>query len=278
MPDEDGHGAHGKKKDKDGKGKDGEKKGEHDGHGSGAGDGSGGGDGAGGEKSGEKKKSDAPAAGQAKVVPVLLDLGNTSCPVMGGDADGKTYTEWNGLRVGHCCAGCNKRFLKNPESLLDEVSPKWRAAAAAAKAIDAAKGDERKALLAKTAKSWTVVRQPVGNAPKAPTAPAGLLVDLGNEACPVMGGDVNGKTFTEWNGLRVGHCCPGCSKRFLANPEALLDEVAPKWRDAAKAIVAVNSAKGAARKTALTKLQKTWKVVREPAAETAPKTDSDRTK
>jgi hypothetical protein len=198
---------------------------------------------------------------------VLLDLGNKACPVMGGDSDGKTFTEWNGLRVGHCCPGCNKRFLKNPESLLDEVSPKWRAAAASAKAIDAATGEARKALLSKAAKTYTVVRQPVGTAPTAPKAAAGLLVELGNTSCPVMGGDVDGKTFTDWNGLRVGHCCPGCSKRFLAKPEALLDEVAPKWRAAAKAVQAVNSAKGAARKAALSKLAKTWNVVRQPAAE-----------
>ena len=121
-----------------------------------------------------------------------------------------------------------------------------------------------------------------GAAPPADPAdekePKGVLLQLGNAACPVMGGDVDGKTFTEWNGLRVGHCCPGCSKRFLANPEALLDEVAPKWRDAAKAVKAVKSAKGAARKAALTKLRKTWKVVREPAGEKPVKTDSKDTK
>lgn len=245
-PEDEGHGSHGKKKDGDA----------HDGHGAS--------DGADQEKSGEKKKHDGDAEEEAKFVPVLLDLANSACPVMGGDVNGKTFTEWNGLRVGHCCPGCEKRFLKNPESLLDEVSPKWRDAADAAKAIDAVEGDERKALIKKAAKTWTVVREPVG---KKPIEPAGLLIDLGNEACPVMGGDVNGKTFTEWNGLRVGHCCPGCSKRFLANPEALLDEVAPDWRDAAAALKAVNEAKGAAQKKALTKLAKKWKVVREPAAE-----------
>jgi hypothetical protein len=240
--DEDGHGSHGKKKDAD----------EHGGHEAG-----------GDEESDEKKQDhDGHDVDEAKHVPVLLDLGNASCPVMGGDADGKTFTEWNGLRVGHCCPGCKDDFLENPESLLDEVSPKWRDVAAAAKAIDAAEGDERKALLEKAAKSWTVVRQPVGTAPK---EPAGLLIELGNDACPVMGGDVNGKTFTEWKGLRVGHCCPGCTKRFLANPEALLDEVAPEWRAALADVEAVNDAQGAAREKALAALRRNWKVVREPA-------------
>ena len=80
-----------------------------------------------------------------------------------------------------------------------------------------------------------------------------------------MGGDVNGKTFTEWKGLRVGHCCPGCTERFLANPEALLDEVAPEWRAALAAVEAVNDAQGAAREKALAALRRNWTVVREPA-------------
>ena len=144
------------------------------------------------------------------------------------------------------------------------MSPKWRETVVAAKAIDAAGGKARKDLRAKAEKRWTIVRKPVGKAPG--KDPAGLLVDLANAACPVMGGDVDGKTFTEWNGLRVGHCCPGCGKRFLANPEALLDEVAPAWRDAAKAVAEVNAAKAVDRTEALARLRQKWKVVREPGA------------
>ena len=32
---------------------------------------------------------------------LLLDLENTHCPVLGNPVDGKTYSEWNGLLVGH---------------------------------------------------------------------------------------------------------------------------------------------------------------------------------
>jgi hypothetical protein len=92
----------------------------------------------------------------------------------------------------------------------------------------------------------------------------GLLVDLGNSACPVMENEPDGKTFSEWNGLRVGHCCPGCGKRFRRNPEALLDAVHPKWREAAAAVKAVKEARGAERDAALAQLRAKWRVVREP--------------
>ncbi len=207
----------------------------------------------------EKPVAEKPAS-ETAATGVLLDLGNTACPVMGGEVNGKTFTEWNGLRVGHCCPGCQKRFLAKPEALLDEVSPKWREARKAVVAIDTADGKKREALLAKAAERWPVVRQPKADAP----AIGGLLIDLGNANCPVMGGEVNGKTFTEWKGLRVGHCCPGCSKSFLKNPEALLDEVAPKWRDALAAVAKAGAAKAAHREHAIATLAKTWKVVRRP--------------
>jgi len=38
-----------------------------------------------------------------------------------------------------------------------------------------------------------------------PPAKKGLLLDLGNELCPVLGNAVDGKTYSEWNGLLVGH-------------------------------------------------------------------------
>ncbi len=31
-----------------------------------------------------------------------------------------------------------------------------------------------------------------------------------NTHCPVMGGEIDGETFVEWNGNKVGFCCPPC--------------------------------------------------------------------
>ena len=81
----------------------------------------------------------------------------------------------------------------------------------------------------------------------------GLLLDLGNETCPVMGGEVNGEDYIEWNHLRVGFCCAGCDERFLADPEKALDAVSADWREAVEA----------ARDGRLDEVSKRWKVLRE---------------
>lgn len=41
-----------------------------------------------------------------------------------------------------------------------------------------------------------------------------------NEVCPVLGNKVDSKTPTvEFEGKTYGFCCPGCDKKFSANPE-----------------------------------------------------------
>ncbi len=73
-------------------------------------------------------------------------------------------------------------------------------------------------------------------APGSAPAPEGLVIDLGNEICPIMKKPVNGRTWTIWNGIRVGHCCPPCSADLLEDPERLLDAAGIEWREAAAAV------------------------------------------
>lgn len=93
---------------------------------------------------------------------------------------------------------------------------------------------------------------------------AGLLVDLGNTRCPVMGGDVVDEHFIEWNHLRVGFCCPGCDGRFLKDPEKALDSTEVDWREAARAVEDYLFAEGAHKGHKLEEIRKRWKVLREP--------------
>jgi len=48
----------------------------------------------------------------------IIDLNNTLCPVMGGDVMEGQYVDWEGYRVHFCCAGCDSRFLAEPEQYL----------------------------------------------------------------------------------------------------------------------------------------------------------------
>jgi rubredoxin len=216
-----------------------------------------------GDGDAKKAKAAEPAKAEAGL---LVDLGNAKCPVMGEEVNGKAFSEWNGLRIGHCCPMCKAKFMADPEKYLKAAGIEWREAAEAVKKVNDATGaDREKALTALKAK-WKVVREPA-----AAPAPQGALLDLGNAKCPVSGEAVDGKTFTEWQGLRVGLCCPDCGAKFLAQPEKLLDGAKVSWRDAAAAAKALDESKGADRVKALAAAKKKYTVVREPAAEPATK-------
>ncbi len=43
--------------------------------------------------------------------------------------------------------------------------------------------------------------------------------------CPVMGGKINKKVFTEYKGKKVYFCCAGCDKTFNENPEKYLSKL-----------------------------------------------------
>lgn len=212
--------------------------------------------------SGDAAKQDDAKKDESKAEGLLVDLGNTKCPVMGGKPNGKLFSEWNGLRVGHCCAMCPAKFSADPEKYLDASGIDWKAAVAAVKKVNEAKGADRDKALAELKKKWTVAR----DAAAAPV-PTGTMIDLANANCPVRGGAVDGKTYSEWNGLRVGHCCPGCNEKFAADPEKYLNDAKIDWKAAADAAKAVDAAKGEDRAKALAELKRKWSVVREPAPE-----------
>lgn len=43
--------------------------------------------------------------------------------------------------------------------------------------------------------------------------------------CPVMGNPINKDAFVDHNGQRIYFCCPGCDKKFLADPDKYLAEM-----------------------------------------------------
>lgn len=55
----------------------------------------------------------------------------------------------------------------------------------------------------------------------------GKIVEGTNTKCPVMGGAVNKKVFTVYNGTKIYLCCPGCDKTFDKDPEKYLAKIKP---------------------------------------------------
>lgn len=183
--------------------------------------------------------SSSAMAQEAAEAGLLIDLGNEKCPMMGGPVDGSTWSVWNGIRIGHCCGGCSAKLMAAPEKYLDKTGIDWRKARSAVEKVNAASGAEQEKLLAELERTWTVVRRPAP-APEAATTKR-YVADLGNAKCPIMGGDVDGLTFTVWNGVKVGHCCPGCTSKLLDDPAKHLDAAGIEWKAAAQAVAEVNA-------------------------------------
>ena len=40
---------------------------------------------------------------------------------MGNEVDPDIYVDYQGRRIGFCCAGCDEQFLKDPEKYLKKV-------------------------------------------------------------------------------------------------------------------------------------------------------------
>jgi len=93
---------------------------------------------------------------------------------------------------------------------------------------------------------------------------SGLLVDLGNEVCPINEGEVDGSTYVEWNGMRVGFGCPGCDTKFLKDPVAALEKAGIAWQPLHDAIGSYRDAPADHKAHALDRLREHWTVVREP--------------
>ncbi|MBC8206132.1 MAG: efflux RND transporter periplasmic adaptor subunit [Kiritimatiellales bacterium] len=43
--------------------------------------------------------------------------------------------------------------------------------------------------------------------------------------CPVMGGVIDKQYFTDYNGMRIYFCCPGCETDFLSDPDTYLEKI-----------------------------------------------------
>ena len=69
----------------------------------------------------------------------------------------------------------------------------------------------------------------------------GVLVDLGNRICPVLGGAVDKTSVVVCNGAIVHLCCPACAKDFLAAPDKYLAQARQELKATAPAATTTNA-------------------------------------
>jgi membrane fusion protein, copper/silver efflux system len=61
---------------------------------------------------------------------------------------------------------------------------------------------------------------------EASTAQNGMNMELKPQTrCPVMGGEIDKKIYTDHNGMRIYFCCPGCETDFLKDPEKYIEQM-----------------------------------------------------
>jgi len=69
--------------------------------------------------------------------------------------------------------------------------------------------------------------------PAAASAPAAPAAAIAQKTCPVMGGPIDPKMFTEYEGRRIYFCCAACIEKFKADPEKYIAKVDAELKGAA---------------------------------------------
>ncbi|MCO6437559.1 MAG: efflux RND transporter periplasmic adaptor subunit [Phycisphaerae bacterium] len=109
----------------------------------------------------------------------------THCPVMGGEIDPTVFIDYKGAKIYFCCWGCDEKFRAEPEKYIPKLPESIQ------KQIrDADSRDTEKQTL-----------------------------------CPVMGGEIDPKVYTDFHGVRIYFCCPPCIDKFTSEPEKYIDNL-----------------------------------------------------
>lgn len=102
--------------------------------------------------------------------------------------------------------------------------------------------------------------EPVPSDP-GPGAVAGVIIDLANPECPVMGNSAHETVYTDWKGLRVRFCCSGCDEDFLEDPGALLRDQGIEFEQALLDLQAYAEAEGPQQQEHLERLRQEYLTV-----------------
>lgn len=173
------------------------------------------------DESGQK-----PAKGDKAKLVMPTEFGaQTTCPISGEELeDRETYLEYEGHRIYVCCKKCKRKAKAKPEQVAMEMFVQG-ILLENLQTMDPVSGEEletkehfhqiyNKRIYVNDAKDLE----------KVSADPARYLDILGGrtaqEKCAVRGGDLDPDADFVIEGMTVGQCCPGCEKKWFAEPSA----------------------------------------------------------
>lgn len=163
-------------------------------------------------------------SGKAKLVMPTEFGPQTSCPISGEELEDRdTYIDYEGHRIYVCCKKCKRKAKAKPEQVAMEMFVKG-ILLENLQTMDPVSGEElenrehfhqvyNKRIFVNDAKDLE----------KVAAEPAKYLDILGGrgaqEKCAIRGGDLDPDADFVIEGMTVGQCCPGCEKKWFAEPE-----------------------------------------------------------
>ncbi len=149
------------------------------------------------------------------------------CPVMGEPANLLSHADLPDGPVYVCCKGCIKKIEENPSKYAKQIAAQ-RAVVAKLPKIQVAcpiSGEPADPEITVEHKGEKVAFCCGGCAKKFKAKPERFKAKLAaaytyQTKCPVMGKDINPKSFTTLkSGEKIYYCCPGCDGKLRGNPD-----------------------------------------------------------
>ncbi len=164
------------------------------------------------------------------VVPKSLSA-QATCPISGEDLeDQDTFIDFEGQRIYVCCKKCKKKVVKRPEQIAMELYAQG-VLLENVQTIDPVTGEELKSkehfhqLYNK--RIYVNDKKDVAKVAADPAKYLDVLEGRhAQEKCAVRGGDIDPEAGFVIKGMQVGQCCPGCEKKWKADPAAYFAKLA----------------------------------------------------
>lgn len=161
----------------------------------------------------------APAPQKRKVASLSPQ---STCPISGRELNKDVYVDYEGHRIYFCCAGCPKKFKEFPDGALFKMARKRvgpENIQTACPISGNSLGDKSNFVQVLNKRIYTCCEKCIEKVEKDPVVYLDKMEGRKTQStCPVMGGEIDKSAFSVYQGQKVYYCCPGCEKKFKADP------------------------------------------------------------